>query len=64
MAIADVFDALVAQRCYKKAMPFKMAMDIIEKESGTHFDPVMVKVFLEIEDQVYEEMKKPLAELI
>jgi putative two-component system response regulator len=46
MAIADVFDALVSKRCYKEAMPIGEAFDEIEKESGTHFDPKLVEVFL------------------
>ncbi len=46
MAIADVFDALVSERCYKKAMPPEEALKIIREESGTHFDPSLVHVFL------------------
>ena len=46
MAIADVFDALISKRCYKEAMPIDKAFKIIEEESGTHFDPELVKVFL------------------
>ncbi len=47
MAIADVFDALVSERCYKKPYPVDQAFQIIEEESGTHFDPKLVKVFLD-----------------
>ena len=46
MAIADVFDALVSERCYKKAMPAEKACAIIREESSTHFDPSLVHVFL------------------
>ena len=46
MAIADVFDALVSERCYKEAIPPKEAFEIIKAESGSHFDPNLVKVFL------------------
>ncbi|MCR5462627.1 MAG: HD domain-containing protein [bacterium] len=46
MAIADVYDALISERCYKKAMKPEDAFRIIEEESGTHFDPKLVKVFL------------------
>lgn len=45
MAVADVFDALVSQRSYKEALPAETAEDIIEKESGTHFDPTVVAAF-------------------
>ena len=47
MAIADVFDALVSKRCYKDSIPVEEAFKIIEEESGTHFDPILVEVFLE-----------------
>lgn len=46
MAIADVFDALVSKRCYKEAMPLDEAFKTIKEESGTHFDPKLVDVFL------------------
>ena len=51
MAIADVYDALVSKRPYKDALPHEKAVDIIQNGSGTHFDPEIVEVFLEIADQ-------------
>lgn len=47
MAIADVFDALVSERCYKKAMTRDEAFRIIEESSGNHFDPVLAGMFIE-----------------
>ncbi len=52
MAIADVFDALITERCYKKAFDFDTAIDIIEKDTGKHFDPVIGQVFLSIKDEI------------
>lgn len=46
MAIADVFDALISDRCYKKAMPVEEAVQIIRDGAGSHFDPKLVEVFL------------------
>ena len=46
MAIADVYDALISERCYKKAIPPDEAIQVIKEESGTHFDPKLVEVFL------------------
>lgn len=46
MAIADVYDALISERCYKSAMSKEEALKTIEEESGSHFDPKLVKVFL------------------
>lgn len=46
MAVADVFDALTAKRCYKNAMPIEKAVSIICEETGTHFDPIVAEAFL------------------
>ena len=51
MAIADIFDALVSERCYKKAYSFEESIKIMEEESGSHFDPNLVKVFLKYKDK-------------
>lgn len=52
MAIADVFDALISARCYKKPIPVDMAFKIIQQESGTLFDPQLADVFLSIQDKI------------
>lgn len=52
MAVADVFDALVAERCYKPPFSFEDAMSIIKKDAGTHFDPVVAQVFINAEERV------------
>ena len=46
MAIADVFDALISERCYRGAVSKAQAFDIIRQEAGTHFDPQLAAVFL------------------
>ena len=48
VALTDVFDALTSNRPYKKAFSVDEALNIIRKESGTHFDPNIVNVFIEI----------------
>jgi response regulator RpfG family c-di-GMP phosphodiesterase len=52
MAVADVFDALVSTRSYKKPFPFEKAMDIIREGAGSHFDPLVAQAFLNAEDEV------------
>lgn len=52
MAVADVFDALVSRRSYKEPFTIEKALDIIREESGTHFDPLVVKAFLDAEEEV------------
>lgn len=44
-AVADVFDALCSKRPYKEPMGFEMAMAILEKDTGSHFDPAVMAVF-------------------
>ena len=55
MAVADVFDALVAERVYKKPFPYEKAMGIILEGSGTSFDPVIVEAFSHIAKELYDE---------
>ena len=54
MAIADVYDALVSERPYKKAFAHQQAVDIIEDGKGTHFDPVLVDLFKDVSYQFDE----------
>ncbi|MCL2208452.1 MAG: response regulator [Fibromonadales bacterium] len=51
MAIIDVYDALVSKRSYKKAFSHKDAIKIIMEGSGQHFDPLVAKVFCEIDEE-------------
>jgi HD-GYP domain-containing protein (c-di-GMP phosphodiesterase class II) len=46
IALADVFDALYADRPYRKGLPFEKVCSIIEEGRGTHFDPGLVDPFL------------------
>ena len=52
MALADVFDALVSKRCYKDAFSYERAYEIIEKDSGSHFDEDLAKVFLTCKEEL------------
>lgn len=46
MAIADVYDALRSERCYKKGFSHQKTCDIIEQESGKQFSPDIVDAFI------------------
>ncbi len=46
VGLADVFDALTSKRPYKDPYPVEVAVDIIKKERGEHFDLEMADVFL------------------
>jgi CHASE2 domain-containing sensor protein len=45
-ALCDVFDALVSDRPYKRAWPVTAALQEIAAQSGRHFDPRLVELFL------------------
>lgn len=51
LTIADCFDAMTAKRPYKQALPVAYAIDELEKNSGTQFDPVLVSKFISL---IYE----------
>jgi putative two-component system response regulator len=51
-ALCDVFDALTSERPYKKAWPVEEAMSFIKEQSGKHFDPNLVTLFENIQDEV------------
>lgn len=46
-AVVDTFDALRSDRVYHKAVSVEEAVDEIRRHSGTHFDPDIVKAFLD-----------------
>ncbi|MCL2099322.1 MAG: response regulator [Oscillospiraceae bacterium] len=61
MAIADVYDALVSERPYKKPISHLQAVEIMIQDSGTHFDPEIVRAFLNVcEDFPKESVKNHL----
>ncbi|MCL2830650.1 MAG: response regulator [Betaproteobacteria bacterium] len=51
MAFADVYDALISSRPYKRPMPTDEARKWIESGKGTHFDPYLSDVFSKVADQ-------------
>lgn len=51
MAVADVYDALICRRVYKAAMPHSLAVSIIVRGSGQHFDPVIVDAFVALQGE-------------
>lgn len=53
MAVADVFDALIAERVYKKGFSYEKAMSIITEGAGKHFDPDVVEAFTKISEKLY-----------
>jgi putative two-component system response regulator len=50
MAIADVYDALISERPYKKPFTHEVSKDIILKDTGTHFDPTLIELSMDVID--------------
>ena len=63
MALSDVFDAIVSERCYKEPSSFDEAFEIIRENLGKHFDPVIGKIFIDCRPQLEEYYKSVFNEV-
>ncbi len=57
-AVADVFDALCSRRSYKEPMSYEEATDILEAETGSHFDPRVMAAFRPIARELFDCISK------
>jgi len=57
-ALADVFDALGSERCYKKAWSDEKILQLFNKETGKHFDPYLINIFLDNIEEFYTIRKR------
>lgn len=64
VALADVFDALSMDRPYKKAWLLEKILSLLSEESGEHFDPHLVKLFMDSLPTILEIKEKYADELI
>lgn len=55
ISVADVFDALSAERPYKRGLELERVKEILLEGRGTHFDPSLVDAFLQIVDRRHAE---------
>lgn len=61
LGIADAFDAIVSRRPYKEPVPIPKALQEIERNLGTQFDPVLGRIFIDrvkngtIQTDIYEQ---------
>ncbi|WP_025916195.1 HD-GYP domain-containing protein [Herminiimonas sp. CN] len=55
-AVADVFDALCSKRPYKEPMGFEAALAILEKDTGSHFDPSVMAVFRTLALEIFDRL--------
>lgn len=54
VSLADVFDALASDRCYKKAWPLDEVCSYIQENAGKQFDPDVVKAFFECKEKIFK----------
>jgi adenylate cyclase len=50
VALVDVYDAMVAERAYRKALPHDHVAEAIVRARGTHFDPDVVDAFVDVQE--------------
>ncbi|MGG1664418.1 HD-GYP domain-containing protein [Brevibacillus sp. NRS-1366] len=60
LAISDAFDAMVADRPYRKGLPVEEALQEIKRGSGTQFDPLLAKHFIGIVERLPKEELKSI----
>lgn len=63
ISIADTFSALTTDRVYRKRYSYAKAVDILQKASGSQFDPVLIEYFKEIDPEVLEELSESFSAL-
>ena len=59
-SIADTLDAIMSDRPYRPARPLSAAKKEIEVWSGRQFDPEIVKVFLEMPDNIWDDLRREI----
>jgi putative nucleotidyltransferase with HDIG domain len=57
-SVADTLDAITVDRVYRRGRSYQVARDEIEKWSGRQFDPEVVKVFLEMPAELWDDLRK------
>ncbi|WP_340122288.1 HD-GYP domain-containing protein [Methylobacter svalbardensis] len=55
-AIVDVFDALTSKRPYKESWTMPEAIATLERDSGSHFDPQLMKIFVRLASELYQKI--------
>ena len=59
-SVADTLDAITSDRPYRPAQSWKAAREEIQRWSGRQFDPEVVKVFLSMPENIWEDLRKEI----
>ena len=60
-AVADTLDAMTSDRPYRQALPFSTAREEVIRESGKQFDPDVVRVFLSLPEDTWQNIRRHVA---
>jgi len=58
--VADTLDAITSDRIYRPAQTLQAAKIEIEKWTGRQFDPEIVKVFLQMPDNIWDDLRQEI----
>jgi response regulator RpfG family c-di-GMP phosphodiesterase len=59
--VADTFDAMTSDRPYRRALPFKVSREVIERGAGKLYDQQVANIFLKISDETWEAIRRETA---
>jgi putative nucleotidyltransferase with HDIG domain len=59
-SIADTLDAITSDRPYRAAQPISVAREEVKRFSGRQFDPEVVRIFLDMPDTIWEDLRKEI----
>jgi putative nucleotidyltransferase with HDIG domain len=59
-SVADTLDAITSNRPYRPAQTLQAAREEIERWSGRQFDPEVVKVFLSMPENIWDDLRKQI----
>src|SRR5690349_25014286 len=63
-SVADTLDAMTSDRPYRAKLPFEVARDEIQRWSGRQFDPQVVATFLQMPENIWDDLRKGLDQQI
>jgi HD-GYP domain-containing protein (c-di-GMP phosphodiesterase class II) len=55
--VADTFDAMTSDRPYRRALPFAVSREVIERGAGKHYDQHVANTFLSIPEATWEAIR-------
>jgi HD-GYP domain-containing protein (c-di-GMP phosphodiesterase class II) len=58
--VADTLDAITSDRPYRAAQTIQVAREEVDRFSGRQFDPEVVRVFLDMPDTIWEDLRKEI----